>query len=314
MAFAESIRRRRASGLGVGLLLAVTALGGCGQQASTPAAVEAPAAVAAPPVVVVPKPVLKSIPDLGRNDIVNAAAIAASRFAAGQVEVGDDPLVGRNFVVRIPFGCFGPTADAVSPAALPAKRTTPAKPVTPEPSVADPGAEPRAGIAGWSWDAKAKVTRLRLEPAEWSTSAMFTTPEAAARWEAIEGFWIPRPWLASEACPKRDALAPQTGDRAATPQTVGLAAVFERGGSRLGRRDGRAYAYTIRAKGDEAPVAPAAGYQLVLAGRISAFPDGRAFQCRAAGPDLRPVCIAAIALDRVAFEAGGTVLTEWRPG
>ena len=58
------------------------------------------------------------------------------------------------------------------------------------------------------------------------------------------------------------------------------------------------------------------GYRVVLEGRFASFPDGRAIRCRAASIDQRPVCIAAVQLDRVAFEDGssGTVLSEWRPG
>ena len=63
------------------------------------------------------------------------------------------------------------------------------------------------------------------------------------------------------------------------------------------------------------PPAPTGGYRLILEGRMSAFADGRAIRCRASSPDQRPVCIGAVQLDRVAFEdAGGAVLSEWRPG
>ena len=132
-------------------------------------------------------------------------------------------------------------------------------------------------------------------------------------WETVEGFWIPRPWLASDACPGvlRDPL--QGGVAVPSPYTVGLAAVFPTGSSRVGQRNGRAYSYSIRAEGDQ-PLAPAAdGYRLVLEGRVVGFPGGRAIRCRTASPDQRPVCIAAIQLDRVAFEsATGDVLGQWR--
>jgi hypothetical protein len=45
------------------------------------------------------------------------------------------------------------------------------------------------------------------------------------------------------------------------------------------------------------------------------FPNGRAFRCRAPGPDARPTCVAAVSVDRVAFETvEGAVLSQWRPG
>jgi hypothetical protein len=97
---------------------------------------------------------------------------------------------------------------------------------------------------------------------------------------------------------------------------VGLAAVFTSEDSRVGRRDGRAYAFTIRPTGDTPLAAPAAGYRVVLEGRLTSFPDGRAIRCRASSPDQRPVCIAAMRLDRVAFTNADSsvLLSEWRPG
>ena len=54
----------------------------------------------------------------------------------------------------------------------------------------------------------------------------------------------------------------------------------------------------------------------MLEGRLGAFPDGRTIRCHAEGPDQRPVCVAAVQLDRVAFEDGasGATLSEWRKG
>jgi hypothetical protein len=262
-------------------------LAGCGQkEAEQPAPAPAPAAEtppARPPAASLPAPV----PPLGRAELLAGAAQAASAFAEGREEVAGDALVGRRFRVRVPFGCTGPAEQ-------------------------DTAGTQRPGLAGWSRDYATKAIQLKLEPADWSASGLFAA-EAAERWEAVEGFWVTRPWMAAEACPKLRGDPLQT-EPTVSPQTVGIAAVFERGGSRIGRRDGRAYSFTVRAAGDEAPTVPAAGYRLVLEGRIAAFPSGRAFACRAAGPDERPVCVAAAQLDRVAFEGGDAVLTEWRPG
>jgi len=156
--------------------------------------------------------------------------------------------------------------------------------------------------------------RLSLTPGDWTRSALIAGA-GQDRWEAVEGFWVSRAWMTADGCPSVRADPLASGPAAPSPQTVGLAAVFEAGGSRLGRRNGRAYAHTIRAAGDAAPDAPAGGYRVRLEGRIAAFPDGRAIRCRAANPDQRPVCVAAVQLDRVAFEtAGGETLSEWRPG
>lgn len=237
-----------------------------------------------------PRKLPAPVPDLSRSDIVAAAAKAASDYAEGAQPEGKDPLVGRIFAVRIPFGCSGPA-----------------------PPVAQEG--DLAGLANWTPGPEGKTIELRMTPDEWAGSALIAGDAEAPTWEAVEGFWIARPWLASEGCPavKGDPL--QTSDAGAAPQTLGLAAVFEKGGSRIGRRNGRAYSFTIRAEG-EAPLAPPRqGYRLVLAGRIASFPDGRAIRCRASGPDQRPVCVIAATLDRVAFEdAEGGKLSEWRPG
>lgn len=255
------------------------------EQSPAETAVDAAPTEAPPPAVLAAPPLPAPIPTLTRSDLVAAAATAASAFAEGRPLAAKDTLIGQRFVVRIPFGCTGPTLPG---------------PSTP-------------GVAGWSPTTDGKAIQLTLDPADWIAAPLFSAPDVAARWEAVEGFWIPRPWLAAETCPGL-ALDPMQPPGAGSPQTVGLAAVFERGGSRIGRRGGRAYTFTIRSSGEDPPVPPGSGYRLVLAGRIASFPDGRAFACRATGPDQRPVCVAAVELDRVAFEAEDKVLSEWRPG
>lgn len=257
----------------------------CDRSASPepPLATEAPAEAPVPTPVLAPKPVSA----LTRGELVSAAGQAASAYARGQVQTEIDPLVGRGFAVRIPFGCTGPS-------------------------------ETVDGVARWSWGPDRKTIQLSLTPGEWTESALTVQPAAATSapvWEAVEGFWVPRPWLAAEACPGVSPNSLQTALGSASPQTVGIAAVFEAGGSRIGRRNGRAYAFTVRAQGDEPLAAPTGGYRLLLEGRIVGFPGGRAIRCRSAGPDERPVCVAAVQLDKVAFEdAAGATLSEWRPG
>ena len=130
----------------------------------------------------------------------------------------------------------------------------------------------------------------------------------------MEGFWVDRPWMTADGCPSIRADPLASGPGTSAPPTVGLAAVFETGGSRLGRRNGRAYTHTIRQAGDAPLIGLDAGYRVRLQGRVAAFPDGRAIRCRAANPDQRPVCVAAVQLDRVAFETPtGETLSEWRP-
>lgn len=258
----------------VALAASTLLLVGC-QRQETPAAPPAPAEPSAPVVAVGPAPVLD------RAALLQAMDIAASAYAAGK-DPGGATLAGRRFVVRQAFGC--------------AETTT----------------TPPDGVAAWTWGERRQTLKLTLAPADWSSSPLLAG--RADGWEAAEGFWLPRPWLRQDGCP--GALSdPNAGDgEAVSPQTVGLAAVFEEGGSRLGRRNGRAYEFVVRAAGAEPATAPVGGYRLVLEGRMIAFADGRAIKCRADSPEQRPTCIGAVQLDRVAFEdAAGQMLSEWRP-
>lgn len=237
-----------------------------------------------------PAPVIAPPAAMTRADLLGAVSRAASAYAAGDQISGADPLVGRPFSIRIPFGCTGP-----------------------QPVAAD---SPGDGLGHWSWGPDRETIQLSLAPGDWLNTALISSTAGGSDWEAVEGFWIPQPWLGVEACSKVPADPLQSGQSAPSSQTVGLAAVFKADESRVGRRNGRAYTFTIRAEGDKPLTAPAQGYRAVVEGRLAAFPGGQAIRCRASGPDQRPVCIAAIQLDRVAFvEAdSGTVLSEWRPG
>ncbi|WP_337185967.1 hypothetical protein [Phenylobacterium sp.] len=261
----------------VGLMLA-----GCdrGAEPAPPAAPQAQAQAPATPSVPLPPPAV------GRGDLLTVMEAAASDHAAGRAPEGQ-PLAGRRFTVRQAFGCGEPSASSPD----------------------DPAGD---GIAHWSWGPERRTVDIRLRPADWKDSALV---EAAADLEAVEGFWLARPWLRAEGCPdvRVDPVVGQA--RETSPQTMGLAAVLEPGGSRLGRRGGRAYSFTVRGIGDQPAPAPIGGYRLVLEGRFTTFSDGRVVHCRAESPDQRPTCVAAAQLDRVAFEtAQGVVLSEWRLG
>jgi hypothetical protein len=227
-------------------------------------------------------------PALDRRGLLSAVAEAASAYAAGAEAATASPLAGRQFDIRLAFGCEGAETSPVDGAG--------------------------DGLARWSWSADRQSLRMSLTPGDWTRSALIAGA-GQDQWEAVEGFWVARPWMVADGCPSIRADPLASGPAAASPQTVGLAAVFETGGSRIGRRNGRAYAHTIRQAGDAPLVALDAGYRIRLQGRIAAFPDGRAIRCRAANPNQRPVCVAAVQLDRVAFETPtGEALSEWRPG
>ena len=229
-------------------------------------------------------------PALTRGELINGLAQAASLHATGRTIEGTDPLVGRSFSLRLPFGCTGPaTAE-----------------------------EPGQGVARWRWGPNQETILLSLSSADWLAAplmqgavVMQDAEPQPDQWEAVEGFWVPRPWLASEDCPTAALSASISAPP--SPQTTGIAAVFDQDSSRLGRRNGRAYEFTVRQEGDAPLVAPTTGYRLRLEGRVVAFPDGRATRCVSYNPDQRPTCVAAVQMDRVAFEdAAGTVLSEWR--
>ncbi|MDO9336679.1 MAG: hypothetical protein Q7T61_09790 [Caulobacter sp.] len=235
-------------------------------------AAEAPAADSPPP----------RVGPLTRRELIEGAALATAAFAAGSGPSGDlAEMKGRAFLLRIPFGCEGPQAS------------------------------PGSAQVFVEQDPAGKAIKLVARPANWTALPMLQDFSRDGAPEAVEGFWLARPWSDSETCPpRRDIEAPATPTPAAT-QTLGLARVFEPAGSRVLRRDGRAYEFVRKSTGE--PQSVAASYRLVLEGRIATFPDGRTVRCAAESPDHRPICLYAVTFDRVAFEtADGQSLAEWR--
>ncbi len=267
------------------------------QKPSEPAAPEAPAP--ATPTVVL---------DSTLNRAALLAALSEARTATADGRPRDAALSGRTVSVRLPFGCDG------------AGSTEQAQPGLPTLARGDDGS-----------------LMLRVLPEDLAASDLVVTPGAdgaatPSPWEAVEGFWIARPWSGLDAC-RPGEPAPMTihtaeeteaegglkvGDaasRAGTERTSGLAAVFETGGSRLGRRQGQAYVHVIRGDKGVDPTPAPGGYALRLEGRLTAFADGKAVHCVQKDAESRPVCVAALRLDRLAFEDGatGALLSEWRP-
>ncbi len=228
-------------------------------------------------------------PPLDRGALIAAAGEAASRYARGVRVSESDTLVGRAFTLRLPFGCAGAAGSPRPP-----------------------------GLAGVA-PGEEGAARLELAPADWTEVAWLRDGEGVER---IEGYWIERPWLLTSECPAVAADPLQGG--AASPQTLGIAQFHGEADSRINRRDGRPYSFVVRPPAKAATPAPAAGpapapaaagYTLLMSGRIGSFPDGRAIRCRANGPAERPVCVVAVQLDRVAFETqAGTLLSDWRTG
>lgn len=270
----------------------------------------APADPAPPPTVVLDS-------TLNRAALLAALTEAGTALADGQTR--DAALTGRTVSVRLPFGCGGEAAV-----------------------VSEVGGLPRLVR-----NADGSLA-LTVTPEDLGASALVpaTREGAVDKWEAVEGFWIARPWSGLDACPASAALAAPAPDLAPSPaqtaiktpaegktaeaktvddvtaapivqpeRTAGLAAVLETGGSRLGRRQGQAYVHVIRGEKGVAPTPAPGGYALRLEGRLTAFADGKAVHCVQKDAEARPVCVAALRLDRLAFEDGatGALLSEWRP-
>ncbi|MBW8304335.1 MAG: hypothetical protein K0M78_10425, partial [Brevundimonas sp.] len=83
---------------------------------------------------------------LDRRELLSAVARAASDYASGATPEAADPLVGRQFDVRLAFGCDGaetPPADGAGD-----------------------------GLARWSWGPDRETIRLSLTPGDWVRSAL----------------------------------------------------------------------------------------------------------------------------------------------
>jgi hypothetical protein len=214
---------------------------------------------------------------LDRAGFLKAMASAASAHTAGARSAAD--LDGRRFAIRIRFGCDGPA---------PAGNNGPLR---------------------WT-EAKDKASIEIMAKPDLSLEAEALAGISDQTIEAVEGFWIPRPWQMDDSCPATEA-----GDAEAilpAPQLVGLAQYFTAEDSRVGRRSGRPYVAT-RKIASPAEL-PKSGLILLLEGRFEAWPDGQVIRCAGSGRNQRPACIASAHLDRAAFlkPDDSSVIAEWR--
>jgi len=215
---------------------------------------------------------------MDRAQIIAAVAEASEAYALGRPYPETlAKLVGARFEARLPFGCAGEAPDAA---------------------------------VGYRVDAKRRTLTLRAQPQTWTQTPWIRALAAPAPVEAIEGFWLRRPWISSDGCPAiRAPTAAST--QAATPETLGLARLFAPGASRLLRHGEKGYEVVLKAEPGQIRLQ---GFRLVLAGRIGDFGDHQPVRCRSDGPEQRPVCLLAVEFDRVTFEdpVSGAVLGEWR--
>ncbi|GGB37291.1 hypothetical protein GCM10011380_28300 [Sphingomonas metalli] len=284
----EPTLRKSRLALAGGLVIAL-AVGGTGfliGRGTSPREVEPSAApVTTAPVAAQPTPSLPDPRDLvkTRADLIALASQASDALASGQpLPEGVADLAGQRFELRLPFGCRGPSeAGSDSP-------------------------------MRWRYDADAKALRVHVSPVVWSSDGLRASEDGSASDVVAEGFWIPRPWTASEACPpSQDSVAP-TGADAVTPPGQALAVAQFSGGAGQRLRDGKPYETVVRAAADEVP--DGQGLRLRLRGRIGETADGTPVSCRQpAGPEQRPICIIAVTLNDVAIDnpRTGKSLATW---
>ncbi|MGH6707220.1 MAG: hypothetical protein ACREB1_10475 [Sphingomicrobium sp.] len=259
------------------IALALLFAAGCKQQASEPAtndgsSVENEANFTE----VLPLPV----PAMDRAAFLGAVSQAASAHTAGthdrKAQAGLD---GRRFAIRLRFGCAGPASPGSS--------------------------EPLRWSAG--------KDRTSFEVSATPDLSLDSEPLAGSldeTIETVEGFWLARPWMLSDACPRISAQ-PDPG-AAERPPLVGIAQYFTSDDSRVGQRAGRSYVNVEKiASPDELPKS---GLVLLIEGRLRSWPGGKVIRCWGPGTGSPPQCVAAAHVDRAAFERpeDGAVLAEWR--
>lgn len=271
-----------------GGLVAAIALGGAGfllgrstapePEPRDPVAVETPAPQ--------PSPTSEPVRILGRADIIALADEATEALVAGEplpAEVRD--AVDRRFELAVPFGCGGAAGeDSLAP-------------------------------LRWRYDAEEEALRLHVAATSW-TAAEWGLSQAAGI-EAIEGFWVARPWSSSGECPQRAGQARASGMEPVTlpGQTLAVAQFFADGTRREALREGRPFESVQRVPREE--FAAPRGFRLLLAGRIDRVPGNGPVRCiQPAGIEQRPICVVAVTLDEVRIEnpASDEVLARWPIG
>jgi len=241
-----------------------------------PAKVEPPPATApSPPSVSAPPKVTSAT----RADLIADADLAASAFAAGAA-APPSKLLGERFALRLAFGCGGPAPD------------------------------PGPLQAFYQLDPATRTVRLVARPATWTDLPLVRAAPTPPATEAVEGFWIPRPWLRTDACPRRREVAPPATPTPVEAPSLGVAIFHGAEASRAQRRGERPYEHVIKLSADSD--GQGLSFVLLLEGRVAGFSDRAAVHCWGESVDHRPVCLYAVEIDRVAFEdAKGAVLAQW---
>lgn len=260
---------------------------------------------------------------MDRSALLLAVARAASAAALRQDDaIEQRKLDGKRFEVRIRFGCAPPTPPVEAPQVAGARR-----PATTSP----------AGPFNVRYDEEDRTLRIRATP-DLTLDEKPVKALAGEAVEAVEGFWMYRPWLLTDGCPAvspppepqaatesaesgqdepsaaSDAAEPSEEEAKVLPERnhrVGLAQFFTKTDPRTGRRDERPYETTKVLPQDRQPSRQ--GYNLVLSGRLRNVPVGQVISCRAASLNAPPECIVSAEFDRVWIEdpASKDVIAEW---
>ena len=288
------------------LFAATATVAGCRQQQSADDA-SANTSEPVPSRPIVPRPA----PPIDRTLLLAAVAEAASATASGAaVPQSVRSLDGRQFELRIRFGCRGPAPKL------------------------------RDRWLGWSFDSEERRIRVRAMPTISKDDPMVARI-SGDQFEAAEGFWVPRPWLLQPLCPAAAAVqgvadpsqppgqpdgqqqpAPasedpgddEQGEPVPTSGRIGIAQFFTPEDPRTRRRDMRPYeaSHTLA----EGKAISSQGYNLVLSGRLRALPGRGVIECSAQDSDSPPDCIVSAEFLRVWIEQPGTgdVIAEWGGG
>jgi hypothetical protein len=232
-------------------------------------------------------------PPFNRSRLLLTVARAASAHSAGMSDPAlQRALDGKQFEIRVRFGCDGPG--------------------------------PASGGYGWSLDPDGRTLRLRASPTlSLDDDVVKSLADEAV--EAVEGFWLPRPWLLQAACPAGQpadgapkAQPVQEGDKDAKSlqvgpamQRIGIAQFFTVEDGRTRRRMNRPFQAVKQV--EEGVQIGQAGFNLVLAGRLRARSDGRVILCANLGEDRPPDCIVSATVYRVWVEQpeDKIVVAEW---
>jgi hypothetical protein len=246
-----------------------------------------------------PEPRLPAVEQpLGREALLLAVTQAASDYGFGRDDAARQrELDGKRFEVRLAVGCPGDTQ---------ATRTV-------------------------EFDEVNRQLRISLAP-EINAQTSAITGLGLTDVEAVDGFWIYRPWLLTGGCPRTIAqpagagpTADATGtDTPATPSPnfsqapeeprIGIARFYATTDSRAGRRGERAYQLSRQLAAGEQP--SSTGYELVLSGRLEKLPSGQVVACSGDVASRAPSCIVSAHIDRVTIvhPGTGTALAEWTFG